>query len=256
LSAALQFSPDDLRFLLVDFNGRSLRALDPLLHVVHRVADVPDLQAQLGQLRAELTAFSAHWRAEDVGTHSRASLQSRSIPKTVVIIDDYDATSEALSAHIDLLRQLRDHTRLHSEFGLYMWIAGYLERIGDPLIKQLLLKRSGFALGGKDSLSNLNVRAADWPNEVMPEGRAYFAAHNAIRVVQTAWVDNPQLLVNRINEQVWPGYERARWIHPVNGEQPLRRAESMPPETASEVSNDSPDIDTEGLIQDLLDGLS
>ena len=34
---------------------------------------------------------------------------SGKFPATVIVIDDYDATSEALSAHIDTLRQLRDH---------------------------------------------------------------------------------------------------------------------------------------------------
>ena len=42
----------------------------------------------------------------------------------MIVIDDYDATSEALSGHLDTLRQLRDHVRLHSDFGFYVWAAG------------------------------------------------------------------------------------------------------------------------------------
>jgi hypothetical protein len=89
------------------------------------------------------------------------------------------------------------------------------------------------------------VRTSHLPNEVLPEGRAYFAQHTAIRVIQTALVENPALYVNRINEQFWAGSGRAHWTT-----QP-----SAPPETQIEthMATAAPlDIDTAGLIEDLL----
>ena len=52
LSAAGIQSPQALRVLLVDFSGRSLRALESLKHVVARVTDVTTLDAQLTLLEA------------------------------------------------------------------------------------------------------------------------------------------------------------------------------------------------------------
>lgn len=254
LSAARKYPPEDLRFLLVDFNGRSLRALDQLKHVIWRVTDVIDLQAQLLNLRSELNAFYAQWRG-----HDKSGLDALSfyVPKTVIVFDDYDATSEALNTNSDLLRQLRDHIRLHSEFGLHIWVAGYLERIGDPLIKQLLLKRSGFGLSIRDSLHNLNIRTTDLPGEVMPDGRTFFAQHNAIEVVQTAYVENPRLFVNRINEQIWTDHVHAKWYNPASKSEVLHRDDLVqgPVDRPTEANDDfSLDIDTEGLIDDLLGG--
>lgn len=228
LSAAQQHAPDKLRFLLVDFAGRSLRPLEPLKHVIARVTDPAGLQTHLAHLQNEL----AH---QDGGS-------VYDLPKTVLLFDDYDTTSEILSGTPGILRQLRDHVRLHSDLGLHVWVAGYLERIGDPLMKQLLLRRSGFALSTKEGLVSLNVRAYDLPNEAMPQGRAYFAQHHHIRVIQTAWVDNVALAVNRINHQVWADAAPAAWRYP---------AEHSEPHTLEDTASPL-DIDTQGLIQDLL----
>ncbi len=243
LSAAQHYPPEALRFLLVDFNGRSLRPLDGLKHVIKRVTDVIDLQAQLTNLHNEMNVFYAQWHDDSAIT----------IPRTIIVFDDYDAVSEALSGNNNLLRHLRDHVRLHSELGLHIWIAGYLERIGDPLIKQLLLKRSGFGLSIRDSLHNLNVRVTDLPGDVMPAGRAYFAEHNTIRVVQTALAENPKLTVNRINAQVWADRNRSSWENPVDQEE-LVGEDNQNATNSKEQDDFALDIDTEGLIQDLLGG--
>jgi hypothetical protein len=170
------------------------------------------------------------------------------IPATVVVIDDYDPTSEALSVNPELLTQLRDHLRLHSELGLYMWIAGYLERTSDPLIKQLLLRRSGFGMMIRDSLQKLNVRTSGLPADAMPEGRTYIPQHNRIEVVQTALVENAQTYVTQINDKVWKDYERATWLNPAQGnEQP-----TLPEAPVRTTRYDDLAIDTPGLIQDLL----
>jgi S-DNA-T family DNA segregation ATPase FtsK/SpoIIIE len=243
LSAAQQHSPQQLRFLLVDFNGRSLRALGSLKHVIRRVTDVSELRAQLRHLASEMNAFTE--RARDMTGDGSSPLE---IPATVVVIDDYDPTSEALSANPELLTQLRDHMRLHSELGLYIWVAGYLERTTDPLIKQLLLRRSGFAMMIRDSLQKLNVRTTGISADAMPEGRTFVPRHNRVEVVQTALVESPQTYVAQINDKIWKNAERAVWLNPAKAnEAPVLPEAPIRTGASRDVS-----IDTPGLIQDLL----
>ena len=234
LAAAQVRSPEQLRFLLVDFSGRSLGALGKLKHTLARVTDPRELDEQLAYLKAEMDYFVG--RGRENGTP---------LPRTVIVIDDYDLAGEMLALSGNALRDLRDHARLHGDYGLHIWVGGYLERTGDPLIKHLLLKRSGFGMSVKDSLHNLNVRTSHLPNDTLPEGRAYFAQHTAIRVIQTALVENPALYVNRINEQFWAHAGRAQWIT-LPAAEPEHPTE-VPPAPASPL-----DIDTAGLIEDLL----
>jgi hypothetical protein len=247
LSAAAHYSPDDLRIILVDFNGRSLRGLSGLKHVIRRVTDTIELQMELVHLQNELNAFYAQVRDDEDAVTG--------IPATVVVIDDYDPTSEALVTRGDILTQLRDHVRLHSELGFYLWAAGYLERTGDPLIKQLLLRRTGFAFGGRDSLQRLNVRTANLPVDPMPDGRAYFPRQNSMLTLQTAIVDDVAEQVRQLNAY-WVNFERAAWRHPVSEERMRQRAENLVggrSESSSAFGGSfSIDIDTDGLIDDLL----
>jgi hypothetical protein len=135
-----------------------------------------------------------------------------------------------------------------------------MERSGDPLLRQLLLHRSGFGLCSRESLAVFGIRTSQLPAEIMPEGRAYFAQHNQIAVVQTALVENAALAVNRLNQQVWGDSEpatlttpapmptptdhivEAEYVPPIPPEPPLDTPEPLPPL----------DIDTAGLIADLL----
>ncbi len=243
LSATGILSPQDLRFLLVDFSGRSLRSLESLKHVVARVTDVTALDVQLTLLEATLV------ESQTVTTH------------TVIIIDDYDATSESLLASGgQTLKRLRDLARLPGESGVHFWVAGYMERTGDLLLRQLLLHRSGFGLCSRESLAVFGIRTSQLPAEIMPEGRAYFAQHNQIAVVQTALIENAALAVNRLNQQVWGEYEPATLTVsvPVPTTDPIVGAQGLAPLPQNETSE--PDIqsllpleiDTAGLIADLL----
>lgn len=245
LSSAQQLSPEKLRIVLIDFTGRSLRSLEPLKHVVTRVTDMMELETQLNRLNREMSTLYQRWNDKEV---------IDDIPRTLVIIDDYEVVSDALSNNYEMFIQLRDHVRLHSELGLHFWVAGYLDRIGDPFIKQLLLRRSGFALSIKDSLHNLNIRTAGLSNETMPPGRAFYAEHNTVTVLQTAQVDNPQVLVNRVNQQLWRDHRQSVWGHiAVDESQATSSEPAITVEDKTQPTTDSElDIDTDGLIQDLL----
>jgi len=195
------------------------------------VTNTIELQEQLACLNAELTAFQ----------------EQRTVnpPKTVLLIDDYDIVADMLGAQGALLQQLRDHLRLHSEQGLHLWAAGYLERASDPLIRQLLLRRSGFGLSVRESLHPLNIRTVGLPAEPMPEGRAYFVEHNSIQVIQTALVENPAQQVASINEATWPEHEQAHWLYGAG--EPLEAAAPLTDE--SDLT-----IDIQGLLDDLMGG--
>lgn len=232
LSAARSYSPQQVRFLLVDFSGRSLRALDGLQHVIARVSDWTGLQEAVSHLSAELETFYVQWKENPQTV----------FPKTVIVIDDYDMTAEILGAHGPLLQQLRDLARLYSEQGLHIWAAGYLERASDPLIRQLLLRRSGFGLSVRESLHPLNVRTAGLPNDVMPEGRAYFVQHHVLQAIQTLWVEDVGDTVREIN-RVWRESWRADWVYPEGAAQTAQNA----PKPIDDLT-----IDTDGLLSDLL----
>jgi hypothetical protein len=267
LSAAGAYSPQGLRFLLVDFSGRSLRALDGLKHVIARVMDANALEAQLSLLEAEHPHPPAPSPLHGEGENNPSAV----LPHTVIVIDDYDATSETLlAAGGQALKRLRDLARLPNEAGMHFWVAGYMERTGDLLLRQLLLHRSGFGLCSRESLGVFGIRTSQLPAEIMPEGRSYFAQHNQIAVVQTALVENAALMVNRLNQQVWGNtpnpnpHQQHSQSHsadsPYTGEGEVR--ESLRPSPTEnheaeegEVAPPPLEIDTAGLIADLMNAL-
>lgn len=235
LIAAQHLSPQHLRFLLLDLGGRSLRQLEPLKHVLARVTNSLELETQLKALSREVQALEGTADAKP--------------PRTVILIDDYEIAADVMSMNLDALRQLRDHARLHAPLGIHIWAAGYLERIGDPLIKQLLLRRSGFALRERDALHQLNVRVPNLPSEPMPVGRAYFAQQNRVQVVQTPLIDDVPALVRQLNERIWQQADPAMWRYPyAHGLQ----GGSTSAQAQLNEGHNTLDIDTDGLIDDLL----
>ncbi len=224
ISAAREHPPDRLRFLFIDFTQRNLSALAALKHTAAVITTPAALENALRALEADAR---------------RAPLAND--PTTVIVIDDYDFFSDAMSSYSVLLRQFRDFVKLRSGSALHVWAAGYFEHAGDPLIKYLLLRRCGFGLIVRESLQAIHLRITQLPADAMPEGRAFFVRHNSVIVVQTALVTEPETLVNAIN---------ARWIdHP-------QAALDLPlvPDAADTRSRPTGDleIDTAGLIEDLL----
>lgn len=233
LAACSTYAPSEIRVVVVDFGGRGLRGLQALKHVVAYVTDPQALEQQLEYVRTERQK-----------RNTQSNREASPFPRVVIVIDDYDATSEALGFDSPLLRLLRDEVRLHDFVGLHLWIAGYFERNADPLIKHLLMRRSGFAFGGRDHLYTLNVRLPNLPSELLPRGRAYFAHYSSIVTVQTAWVENALLTANRINAQVWADAPPAQWSH--------ESENTLKPTQHSVNTRTMLDIDTAGLIHDLL----
>jgi len=101
----------------------------------------------------------------------------------------------------------------------------------------------------REGLQKLNVRIAGLPADAMPEGRAFVPQVNAIRVVQTALVDQPAEMVAQINIS-WQKSTNAAWHAPLK---PHDKPASSDEPTSS-YGVESIEIDTAGLIEDLLGG--
>lgn len=234
LAAAAQFPPETLRFLLVDFAGRSLRPLERLKHSLARLSDANELRQGLAYLAGDLAAPEAAQVA------------------TVLLIDDYDLMSEALGFDPEPLRILRDLLRRHSDAALHLWAATTLERSSDPLLRHLLLRRSGFAFGHKEYVQRLNARSHGLPEEFMPEGRAFYVHQNAAAVVQIARVEDVSEAVQAVNLR-WQAHDDARWLgQPQAVSAPPSEAAAAAAAYAEELLPGALEIDTGGLLNDLL----
>ncbi|HVU11586.1 MAG TPA: FtsK/SpoIIIE domain-containing protein, partial [Phototrophicaceae bacterium] len=236
ISAAASSSPDQLSLLLIDCDGRSSAPLSALKHTVAYASDPPEVDQYLRMMQEDLSAGSGR--------------------KFVVMIDDYDSFAETLRQfpELDTLNLLRDLLRSYGGERLFLWIAAYLDRSTDVLIKYLLMRRAGFALVVKDSLTRLNVRTTGLSGEMMPTGRAYLPSErgSSIGIVQTALVSDAAGMIQAINER-WQGYQAApQSVEPVKTTR--RQAPSTQNGQNSTDSLDDPiaEIDVEGLIEDLL----
>ena len=158
--------------------------------------------------------------------------------RAAILIDDYDLAADVLNSEGGtVLRALRDVARLRAD--THLWAAGYLDRAGDPLIRHLMMKRAGFALGGRDALNALGLRTGADFGDFSAPGRAVYAHDNHLTVVQTALVEDAAHWVAQIH---------AKW-----GE--ARQPQPETPEAAPKVRSESTfEIDTGGLIDDLLGG--
>jgi S-DNA-T family DNA segregation ATPase FtsK/SpoIIIE len=241
LSAAEQYSPQQLRIMLVDFNDRQLGILRNLKHVVAYCTHPDEFAYQVKRLALDLKHIQ----------NTRKLSPDAPIPTTVVLIDDYDMVSEMLSIEPESLRILRDCTRLFSDLPFHIWAAGYLERTTDPLMRHLLLRRNGFAFGSRDSLQRLYWHVSGVPDDLLPEGRAYVPQRNKISVVQIAHVSDAHGEIERLNS-FYKADKQATWYSSASGKQLPQAVKSAP--LWDETVDGSLDIDIDGLIQDLLGG--
>jgi len=235
ISAAATYPPDQLGLLLIDGDGRSSAPIASLRHAIAYVSDPADADHAVRLIRAELENGPAR--------------------KFAVLIDDYDSFCESLRQSPDLntLSLLRDLLRTYGGERLFLWAAAYLDRSTDVLTKYLLMRRTGFALVVKDSLTRLNVRSTGISGEIMPPGRAYLPSErgSSIGIVQTALVSDAAELVQAINERWQDSQPAAQNAAPAPATTKQNRV-MLPPERETDLLDPVADIDVEGLIEDLL----
>jgi S-DNA-T family DNA segregation ATPase FtsK/SpoIIIE len=220
LALAGQATPDQVAIVLIDLTGRALSPVRGLPHVAAHVTDPDQVAACLPHLTRE--------------------------PRRVaVFIDDYDLFSDGLTQEAPhLLRALRDLARQRPD--LAIWAAGYLDRASDPLIRHLLMKRTGVALGGREALMTLGQRLSDAPPDALPLGRGWSVGfEGGLSLVQTAWVRDAA---------AWAAYLGQRWAGHTAQPWRIGDAPATPPAAPTLSSRAPLDIDTAGLIDDLLGG--
>lgn len=228
LTASEQYSPENLRLVLVDFTGRSFRDLARLKHTLELVTNVEDFAHMLNRLEIDLSA------TKDNPAH------------TLIMIDNYDILNETLSGDMSLIKKLRGILRSYADSPLYLWVSSHLEHIADPLLRQLLMQRSGFGFGDKESLYGFNVRTNNLAQEIMPQGRAFFVQYSSIQTLQTAFVEDISAHIQPINDVKWVQEDVAHW----QGHYQTSNNDPAPKASSQNLKN--LDIDTAGLLEDLL----
>lgn len=239
LRAASRYSPEECRMLLVDMSGRSLSAVGELRHVIERVTTPEQLSTQINNLTQEMATL-AQKRQDD---------PQMMIPATVIMIDDFDLTAETLGYGAQPLNDLRTLLQRYPDLGLHVWIAGYMERTTEPLVRHLLMLRRGFALADRESLRRLTERPALVGADIMPEGRAFVPQKNQTEIVQIGYVEDPVAMVTQINGN-WGHVKPAKWRY-VKKARPRPPAPPPPARPASTSSSSDVSIDVQGLMQDL-----
>ena len=272
LAAAQQYSPQELRFVLVDFSNQSLYPLRNLKHVISYkkisgyVTRPLELKAQMANLESELDEIAKRGRSD----------RNYDVPATVIVIDDYDTTSEAVAYQTTVFDDLRNYLQLYRDAGLYVWTAGYLEKRGDPLMRQLLLKRAGIVMSDRNYLQKLNIRISGLNAQLMPRGRAFIPSSDEISIVQTVLVDDVERQVKIINNTHWEDEQSAQWRYPAEEDdlreqaqspytpQPVTTSQEMPaiasddegeePTSSLSASKSKSLINVTGLLDELLGG--
>jgi len=94
----------------------------------------------------------------------------------------------------------------------------------------------------------LNVRTAQLSADTMPVGRAFVPRIGGVDVVQLAMIEDTQAVINYLNDDLWIDEDAARWT----GES---SSYPMPQSSQSPRYADNIEIDTDGLIDDLMNDL-
>ncbi|MDX2161456.1 MAG: FtsK/SpoIIIE domain-containing protein [bacterium] len=232
LSMAHAAPPERLRLIVSDVDQRGWALMRDLPHVLAYAPDAQELAHIAGRLAADLEAL------DDAAVH------------TAVFFDQYDTLLDLLRYNPDALAVWRDLLRRYGGERLSVWVATYGDRLNDPLLRFMTLRRGGFALGGRDALARLNLRVAGLSADPLPPGRAYLPLPDGgIGVVQTAWVDDLTAALAQIRRR-WDRHPRAAWAA-----HSAPRPAGEPSRTTAPAFDDGvSDIDVRGLIDDLLKG--
>lgn len=236
LSIAGRYPPADVNMLLVDFGQESLRPLRRLPHVIAYLTDEQALFEHLGHFRAEIGWRRAEIARRGAGDDLDEGETGRCLfPPIIVAIDDYDQLQEALGGvGQEVFTELGQMIRRDSRLGFHFLVAGEttnMLRAGDPLLRQLRLLRSGFALVAAESVEVLGSKVtAAMRREELVVGRGYHIARGAARLAQFAHCPEPGRLARDIAAR-WSGYGRAAWTHraPIAGPPPVRGAPPQAP---------------------------
>ncbi len=178
ISVALNYSPDEVIFVLVDYTRKLWKAgetsLADLPHVVETIDDVEQLDAFLEKFKVECADFDTKPRRR----------------KIMVFIDNYDAfTEESSRKKMSFFENLAGLVRKYQTAGVYLIVAGSLGIVtsSDDLRKVFTAPNFGLALRSADAVNRLNGK---FPRALadaeLPMGRAFTVRSGITSMLQLA----------------------------------------------------------------------
>ncbi len=191
-------SPQEVQFILTAGRRNSLQPLEALPHVLAYARSYRDWQ-QKG-LMQRITA-EIHRREELL---SDDPSRGNTLPHIVLLWDDYDDFSNAVSGETEIQKGLDLLARRGRDVNLHTIIAGPMPNLGvgfsDPLPKAVRVWRSGFILRplepGDQNPMGIRIRPGDIPR--MVAGRGFLARHGREEMVQIAWAGDNTTVAQRV----------------------------------------------------------
>lgn len=216
LSAAYNYSPDEVMMVLVDFSRKlwkgSETSLADLPHVVQVIDDIEQLDGWYESMQAECAEFETNPRRR----------------KIMIFIDNYDAfTEEASRKKMTFFEGMAALTRKYQTEGVYLVIGGSLAIMSasDDLRKVFAAPSFGIALKTADAVGRLNGRFPRSLAEVeLPQGRAFIVRSGVTSMLQlaTPYANDDDIegsldaWVRKIQAR-YPG-QKAQWLAPAEAE--------------------------------------
>ena len=222
LSAAYNYSPDEVMMVLVDFSRKlwkgSETSLADLPHVVQAIDDIEQLDGWYESMQVECAEFETNPKRR----------------KIMIFIDNYDAfTEEASRKKMSFFEGMAALVRKYQTEGVYLVIGGSLAILSssDDLRKVFAAPSFGIALKTADAVGRLNGRFPRSLADVeLPQGRAF--------IVRSGVTSMLQLATPYANDDDVEGSLDA-WVRKIQARYPGKKAEWLAPaeETAGEEEN-------------------
>lgn len=198
LTLATFYSPQEIQFILMAGRRNSLQSLVGLPHILEYARSYREFQQEgiltkiVGEIHRRETLFS-----EDISVGSR-------LPHIIVVWDDYDDFSNALSGEREIQNGLDLLARRGRDVNLHTILVGPLPNLGvsfnDPLPKQVRAWRSGVILrpleAGEQNPLSIRIRAPDLAR--MAAGRGFLSRHGREEIVQFAFAGDPATVAGRV----------------------------------------------------------
>jgi S-DNA-T family DNA segregation ATPase FtsK/SpoIIIE len=192
LALAAARSPQEIQFILTAGRRNSLQPLEALPHVLEYARSYREFHQKeiLTRIGKEI-----HRREE---VFAQDPYQGERLPHIVLVWDDYDDFSNALSGELEVQKGLELLARRGRDVNMHTIIAGPLPNLGvgfsDPLPKMVRAWRSGWVLkpleAGDQNPLGIRIRAPDLAQ--MVPGRGFLSRHGREEMVQVVSLgDNP-----------------------------------------------------------------
>jgi S-DNA-T family DNA segregation ATPase FtsK/SpoIIIE len=191
LGLSQRYSPERIRFILVDFHTRTLKRFRKDPHTAAYIGQASELNDALQDLLADIKARASEadrCNREDPDAFERSRWLEQ-LPMTVVVIDDYEKFSLQCESE---RRLLADCLMQGGELGMAFIAAGNATELprdyDDPLIQKMRKHGCGVLLNGIteiDQFNNARLPAFQKPGG-MPPGRGYLIRRGRVQLFQSA----------------------------------------------------------------------